>query len=65
MAYAIKNGLEAAGVDVSLIKTTEAKDLDYFDYDLICIGCPSIQWHPPKQVAEFLLKDFMIIENRK
>ena len=55
MAYAIKNGLEAA-VDVSLIKTTEAKDLDYFDYDLICIGCPSIQWHPPKQVAEFLLK---------
>ena len=58
VAYAIKNGLEAAGVDVSLIKTTEAKDLDYFDYDLICIGCPSIQWHPPKQVAEFLLKRF-------
>lgn len=58
MAYAIKNGLEDAGADVSLIKTTEAKDLDYFDYDLVCIGCPSIQWQAPKQVADFLLKRF-------
>lgn len=58
MAYAIKNGLEDAGVDVSLIKTTEAKDLDYFDYDLVCIGYPSIQWQAPKQIAEFLLKRF-------
>ncbi len=58
VAYAIKDGLEAAGVNVSIIKTTEAEDIDYFDYDLVCVGCPSIQWHPPKQVTEFLLKKF-------
>jgi len=58
VASAIKKGLESAGVNVSLIKTTEAKNIDYFDYDLVCVGCPSIQWHPPKQVTEFLLKKF-------
>jgi len=58
VAYALKDGLEAAGVNVSVMKTTEADDIDYFDYDLVCVGCPSIQWHPPKQVTEFLLKKF-------
>ena len=58
VAFAIKKGLEAAGVNVSLMKTTEATNIDYFDYDLVCVGCPSIQWHPPKQVTEFLLKKF-------
>jgi hypothetical protein len=58
VAFAIKEGLEAAGVDVSVMKTTEAEGIDYFDYDLVCIGSPSIQWHPPTQVAEFLLKKF-------
>ena len=41
MAYAIKEGLEATGVNVSIIKTTEADDIDYFDYDLVCLGSPS------------------------
>jgi hypothetical protein len=58
VAFAIKEGLEAADVNVSLMKTTEAKTIDYFDYDLVCVGCPAIQWHPPKQVTEFLLKKF-------
>ena len=58
VAYAIKEGLEAAGVIVSVKKTTEAEDINYFDYDLVCVGCPSIQWHPPKQVTKFLLKKF-------
>jgi len=40
------------------MKTTSADNIDYFDYDLVCIGAPSIQWHPPKQVTEFLLKKF-------
>jgi len=58
VAFALKDGLEAAGVNVSVIKTTETEDIDYFDYDLVCLGSPSIQWHPPKQVTEFLLKKF-------
>jgi len=58
VAFAIKDGLAAAGVNVSLMKTTEAEDIDYFDYDLVCVGSPSIQWGPAKQVTEFLLKKF-------
>ena len=58
VAIVIKEGLEAAGVNVSLMRTTEADDIDYFDYDLVCVGAPSIQWHPPKQVTDFLLKKF-------
>ena len=58
VALAIKRGLEAAGVNVFIEKTINANDVDYFDYDLVCIGTPSIQWHPPTQVTSFLLKKF-------
>lgn len=58
VAFAIKDGLKDAGLDVSLLKTTQGQNIDYFDYDLVCVGVPSIQWHPPKPVAKFLLKKF-------
>jgi hypothetical protein len=58
VAFAIKKGLEDAEINVSLMKTTEAENIDYFDYDLVCVGAPAIQWHPPKQVTDFLLKKF-------
>jgi flavorubredoxin len=57
-AFAIKEGLEDAGVNVSVLKTTDAQDVDYFDYDLVCVGSPSIRWHPAKQVADFLIEKF-------
>jgi len=65
VASAIKEGLEVAGVHVSLKQTTEADDIDYFDYDLVSVGAPSIQWHPPKQVTEFLLKKFKEYEKQR
>jgi flavorubredoxin len=58
VAFAIKEGWEAAGVNVSLRKTTEAKDIDYFDYDPVCVGSPSIRWYPPKQVTDFFFEKF-------
>jgi len=58
VAHAIKQGLEAAGTEVTLLRTTEAAHVDYFDYDLVCVGSPSIQWHPHKRVTEFLHKKF-------
>jgi flavodoxin len=48
VALAIKEGLEAAKIKVTLKKPAEAADLDYFDYDLVCIGSPSLQWHIAK-----------------
>jgi hypothetical protein len=58
VAFAVKEGLESAGLDVSLKKTTDPENIDYFDYDLVCVGFPSYQWHLPKPVAEFLHKKF-------
>jgi len=58
VALAITDGLESAGLDVSLLKISEAENGDYFDYDLVCVGFPSYQWHPPKPVTEFLHKKF-------
>ena len=56
VANAIKQGLEEVNVHVTLKKPEEAENLDYFDYDLVCVGCPSRYWHPPEQMTDFLKK---------
>ena len=37
VANAVKQGLETAEVQVTLKKQEEAEDVDYFDYDLVCV----------------------------
>jgi len=54
VAEAIKEGLEASGAEVLVKKPEEAKDIDYYDWDLICLGFPSYRWHPPDPVDTFL-----------
>jgi len=54
VASAIKEGLEAAGAEVHVNKPDEATDVNYFDYDLVCIGSPSLQWRPAKPIDDFL-----------
>ncbi len=58
VATALKEGLESAGVDVLFKKTEEAKEIDFFDYDLVCFGFPSYQWHTPEPVDAFLKGKF-------
>jgi hypothetical protein len=58
VALAIREGLEAAGAEVLLRRTEEAEDIDFYDYDLICIGFPAYQWHPPRPVDRFLTHKF-------
>ena len=58
VAKAIKQGLEEANVHVTIKKPEEAENLDYYDYDLVCVGCPSHSWHPPEQMTKFLQKKF-------
>ncbi|MFA5364305.1 MAG: flavodoxin domain-containing protein [Candidatus Bathyarchaeia archaeon] len=58
VANAILAGLESAGVTVTVKEITSTVDVNYFDYDLVCVGCPSYQWSPPKPVTAFLLKKF-------
>lgn len=65
VAFAINDALESAGLDVSLKTTTEAEKLDYFDYDLVCVGFPSYHWHLPKPVADFLHKKFDLYKKQE
>lgn len=58
VAFAIKEALEAAGVEFTLKRAEEAEDIDFFSYDLICVGFPSYQWHPPELVESFLKGKF-------
>ena len=54
VAFAIKEGLEKAGLNVDLKKPQEAAEEDFFNYDLVCIGSPSIEWQPAKPIADLL-----------
>ncbi len=54
VANAIRVGLVEASVQVTLKKANEAEDIDLFGYDLVCVGSPSIQWHPAKTLDDFL-----------
>lgn len=56
VAHSIEEGLKEAGVNVSLLKIDEAGEIDYFDYDLVCLGFPSYEWHTPKPVSDYLKK---------
>jgi len=58
VAFAIKEGLEASEVKVLLKRTDEAKDIDFYDYDLTCVGFPTYQWRPPEQMGVFLTSKF-------
>ena len=58
VASAIEEGLQKAGVRVTVKRVEEAEGVDFFEYDLICVGAPSYQWHTPEPMTRFLLNRF-------
>jgi flavodoxin len=54
VATAIKEGLESGGMQVDLKKPTEVAETDFFGYDLVCVGSPSIEWQPAKPIVDLL-----------
>lgn len=61
-AHAIQEGLEQAGAHVvirQLKKAKDVEDVDFFAYDLVCIGFPSYGWLPPSPIEKFLKHKFM------
>jgi len=58
VALAVKEGLEAGRADVVLKRAEEAGDVDFYGYDLLCVGFPSYRWHPPKPMDRFLTTKF-------
>ncbi|MEM2921430.1 MAG: flavodoxin domain-containing protein, partial [Candidatus Bathyarchaeia archaeon] len=60
VANAIKQGLEERGVEVTVKRVEEAEEIDWFCYDLVCIGSPSYQWHTPEPMTRYLQGRFNI-----
>lgn len=58
VAEAIRAGLAEAGVNAALKTVSEAGDLDWYAYDLVCLGFPSYQWSPPKPMDDYLKSRF-------
>ncbi|MCK8817677.1 flavodoxin domain-containing protein [Natroniella sulfidigena] len=58
VARSIQKGAKKARANVSLLKIEEAKEIDFYDYDLVCLGVPSYHWHPPKPADRFLKNKF-------
>lgn len=54
VAQALRQGLQDVGVQVTMQKPQTAADLDFFNYDLVCVGTPSIQWHPAKPLDDLM-----------
>jgi len=58
VAGAIREGLEAGGLQVTLTRVEDAGDIDFFDYDLVCLGFPSHYWGIPKPMDKYLRDKF-------
>jgi len=58
VARSIDDGLMDAGFETTLLRVQDAEDVDFFDYDLVCFGAPSYNWHVPRPAEEFLRAKF-------
>ena len=58
VAVNIQRGLEEGGFQTSLLKIQEAEDIDFYDYDLVCLGTPTYSFHPPKPVDDYIKAKF-------
>ena len=54
VAESIHQGLTEGGVQSVLLKVEDAGEIDFYAYDLICLGTPSHSWLPPKTMDEYL-----------
>jgi flavodoxin len=58
VAHAIHSGLVSEKAESTLLATRDATDKDLYDYDLVFLGSPSIQFLPAEPVMRFI-KDKM------
>ncbi|QTA89118.1 flavodoxin family protein [Desulfonema magnum] len=54
VAGAIHEAIEKEQILCHMIKLDKETDLDFYDYDLIFIGSPVIDWLPTKTMMEFV-----------
>lgn len=54
VAAAIERGLGRAGLAVTSKTIDESEGVDFYEYDLVCMGSSVIHALPPKQVFDFI-----------
>jgi hypothetical protein len=59
VARAIAMGLDIGGVAVSVMPIDDNIVVDFYAYNLLCLGFPSYRWSPPDPVTEFLQRKFV------
>jgi len=58
IAEAIEQVLVEADIEVRMSTPENADDIDWYDYDLVCVGFPSYGWHPPAPMDSHLKQAF-------
>ncbi|MCL2538984.1 MAG: flavodoxin domain-containing protein [Oscillospiraceae bacterium] len=58
VAGSIHAGLTEGGFESTLKTVSDSAEEDFYDYDLVCFGAPSYNWHVPRQTGEFLKTKF-------
>jgi flavodoxin len=56
VAKEIYSALAAGGVDADRVKVAEDLEVEFFDYDLVFLGSPSIAWGATDTMRDFVLK---------
>jgi len=64
VALAIQEGLQEAGANCLLKRVEDAGDVDFYAFDLVCIGFPSHRWSPPQPMDKFLNDTFANYRNQ-
>jgi len=64
VAQSIHQALTTHSTTVDTVTVAEAQDIDWLDYDLVCLGFPSHGWQPPEAVREYLSNRFAVYRKR-
>jgi multimeric flavodoxin WrbA len=64
VALAMEEGFRDAGAEVALKRVEEVEDVDFYAFDLVCIGFPSYQWRVPKPMDDFIKNKFNIYRSQ-
>jgi multimeric flavodoxin WrbA len=64
VATAIQNALVREGAKPVVKKVGEAAEEELYQYDLVFLGTPSYQWHPPKPVLQFIEQKLKVHRER-
>jgi flavodoxin len=64
VAQTIYNSLLKENVDATLLKVQEAEGKDFYDYDLVFLGTPSIEFLPAQPVMKFIKEKIKLHRKR-